>query len=217
MQIVLRDVSKKYKDKAVLTGVNLKIPENGFIMLKGESGAGKTTLLNIIGGIEQPSSGTVLVDGKDLKTLSSRERDEFYRHKIGFIYQGFYLQPDLTIRENIELPGVFARMSRKERYQRAEAVARQLGIEGVLDSRPAEVSGGQIERTCIARALFMRPEVILADEPTNNLDDQNSKNALDILVKLQRELHVTVIISSHNPIVEDYAEQIFEVKEGKLL
>ncbi len=184
-------------------------------MLRGVSGSGKSTLLSIIGGIEPATSGRVLIDEQDVSLLKGRKRADFYRHKIGFIFQGFYLQPQLTIGENIALMGTFAGMLKKEREARAKELAEMLGIDEVLDSLPAEVSGGQAERACAARAMFMNPEIILADEPTNNLDPENAKNVIEMLKKIQQDTGATMIVASHDPMVERFATQVIGIKNGR--
>lgn len=216
LEIKLVDVSKSYKDKVILRGINLEIARGEFVMLRGQSGAGKSTLLNIIGGIEQPTTGQILIEGKDVGKFKKQERVDFYRHQVGFIFQGFYLQSQLSLMENIALPGVFAEMSRPECEARVRELAEILHIEQVLSQKPAEVSGGQAERACVARALFMNPKLVLADEPTNNLDPENAKNVINILYAVWKQLGTTVIVASHDKIVEDYATQIITMRDGEI-
>lgn len=215
MTIKLENLNKKYGKKPVLFDINLEIPTGSFTMLRGVSGSGKSTLLSIIGGIESMTSGKVLIDGRNVSKLKGKARTDFYRHKIGFIFQGFYLQPQLTIGENIALMGTFAGMPKKEREARAKELAKELGIAEVLDQLPAEVSGGQAERACAARAMFMNPEIILADEPTNNLDPENAKNVIEMLKKIQQGTGATMIVASHDPMVERFATQVIGIKEGR--
>lgn len=216
MTIKLENLNKSYGKKPVLFDINLEIPTGSFTMLRGVSGSGKSTLLSIIGGIEPMTSGKVLIDGQDVNKLKGKARTDFYRHKIGFIFQGFYLQPQLTISENISLMGTFAGMPKKEREARAEKLAKELGIAEVLNQLPAEVSGGQAERACAARAMFMNPEIILADEPTNNLDPENAKNVIEMLKKIQQDTGATMIVASHDPLVEKYATQVVGIKDGQV-
>lgn len=213
--ISLENLNKKYGKKPVLFDINLEIPTGSFTMLRGVSGSGKSTLLSIIGGIEPMTSGRVLIDKQDVSLLKGKKRADFYRHKIGFIFQGFYLQPQLTIGENIALMGTFAGMPKKEREVRAKELAELLGIAEVLDSLPTEVSGGQAERACAARAMFMNPEIILADEPTNNLDPENAKNVIEMLKKIQQDTGATMIVASHDPMVERFATQVIGIKNGR--
>lgn len=212
--IELKSLNKSYGKKPVLFDLNVKIPTGSFTMLKGVSGSGKSTLLSIIGGIEPATSGQVIIDDKDVSKLKGKARTDFYRHKVGFIFQGFYLQPQLTIAENIALMGIFAGMPKVQRKERVEELAKMLGIAEVLDHLPAEVSGGQAERACAARAMFMYPEIILADEPTNNLDPENAKNVIEMLKKIQQDTGATMIVASHDPMVAQYATQIVCLKDG---
>ncbi len=216
MTINLNSLNKSYGKKPVLFDINLEIPTGSFTMLKGVSGSGKSTLLSIIGGIEPMTGGQVMIDNQDVSKLKGKARADFYRHKIGFIFQGFYLQPQLTIVENIALMGIFAGMPKKEREARAKELAEKLGISEVLGNLPAEVSGGQAERACAARAMFMHPEIILADEPTNNLDPENAKNVIEMLKQIQQETGATMIVASHDPLVEKYATQIVNIREGRV-
>lgn len=216
MTIKLQELNKKYGKKPVLFDINLEVPTGSFTMLRGVSGSGKSTLLSIIGGIEPVISGQVVIDGQDVDKLKGKVRTDFYRHKVGFIFQGFYLQPQLTIAENIALMGIFAGMPRSEREARAKELAEMLGIVDVLESMPAEISGGQAERACAARAMFMKPEIILADEPTNNLDPENAKNVIEMLKQIQEDTGATMIVASHDPMVERYATQIISIKNGRV-
>lgn len=214
--ITLVRVNKFYGKKQVLFDVNLEIPTGSFTMLRGASGSGKSTLLSIVGGLEPVTSGEVAIGGQEVSRLKGKERTEFYRHKIGFIFQGFYLQPQLTIGENIALMGTFAGIARPEREKRVQELAEKLGITGVLKNLPAEVSGGQAERACVARAMFMNPEIILADEPTNNLDSENARNVIEMLKQVQAETGVTMVVASHDGLVGRYATQVIEVREGRV-
>lgn len=215
MDIVqIRNVMKRYGNKEVFRDVNLNILVGSFMALQGESGTGKSTLLNLIGGLEMPSSGEIIVDGKDVQTLSPKERTGFYRHEVGIIFQGSYLQPQFTLMENIVLPGVFAGMGEVERKEKAEHLAQMLGIYDNLNFLPSEVSGGQAERACIARALLMNPKIILADEPTSNLDEANAKMVLEILDYIRKQMGITIIIASHSQDVREFATRVVAIKNG---
>lgn len=217
MKVILNSISKNFGSKNILKDINLEIAENSFTILKGVSGSGKSTLLNIIGGIESPTSGNIIIDNQNISNLKHKDRVNFYRKKIGFIFQGFYLQPQLTIRDNIALMAIFAGISRLEREKRVYELAEKLGIRETLNQLPSEISGGQAERACIARALYMSPEIILADEPTNNLDSDNAKNVIEILKTLQIEERSTIIVATHDPMVEKYATQILSLKDGSII
>lgn len=215
MEIIqLQNIKKQYGEKVVFQDVNLNISAGFFTVLRGESGAGKSTLLNLIGGLEMPTSGQIIVDGKDVGNLTAKERTNFYRHEIGIIFQGSYLQPQFTLLENITLPGVFAGMPEAERKARAEQLAQMLGISDNLKYLPKEVSGGQAERACIARALLLNPKIILADEPTSNLDEDNAKTVLEILNYIRQQMGVTIIIASHSRDVLEFATQVVMVRGG---
>lgn len=216
MTIKLDFLNKSYGRKSILIDVNAEISTGSFTILSGVSGSGKSTLLSIIGGIEPTTSGEVIIDGEKVGQLKGQARTDFYRHTIGFIFQGFYLQPQLTIGENIALMGTFAGMPKREREIRAKELAEMLGITEVLNSMPVAVSGGQAERACAARAMFMHPKIILADEPTNNLDPENARNVIEMLKKIQQEADATMIIASHDPMVKEYATQILHIKGGHL-
>lgn len=217
MEIIqLKNITKKYKDKDIFSDVNLTIPSSSFTVLMGESGSGKTTLLNIMGGLEPQTSGEVIIEQQNLKNFNARQRTDFYRHEVGLIFQGSYLQPQLTLFENISLPGVFAKMPRTERDQRVRELARNLGISEVLSSLPSQVSGGQAERACIARALLLNPKIILADEPTSNLDEKNANIILQLLNNIRLQRGITVIVSSHSQLVAGFATQLVTVKNGTI-
>lgn len=212
--IYLNNITKQYGDKVILQNVNLEIPDGSFTILRGESGAGKSTLLNLIGGLESPTSGQIIVDGKDVSKLTTKERINFYRHEVGIIFQGSYLQPEFTLLENITLPGVFAGMDERARTAKAEELAKMLGISENLNFLPKEVSGGQAERACIARALLLSPKIILADEPTSNLDEANARTVLEILNSVRNQLGVTIIIASHSRDVHKFATQAIMIQNG---
>lgn len=210
--IELHDIRKQYGDRIVFQDVNLTIPVGSFAVVRGESGAGKSTLLNLISGLEIPNSGKIVVDGKDISELAKIERTDFYRHEVGIIFQGSYLQPQFTLMENITLPGVFAGMPEAERNAKAQQLAQMLGITESLSHLPSEVSGGQAERACIARALLMDPKIILADEPTSNLDEENAIIVLKILNAIRQQMGITIIVASHSRDVSRFATQILFVK-----
>ena len=208
MEIIqLNNITKKYKNKVIFSDVNLAIPSGSFTVMMGESGSGKTTLLNIIGGLEPQTSGEVIIEQQNIKNFSARQRADFYRHKVGLIFQGSYLQPQFTLFENISLPGIFAKIPKVNRDQRIKELARELGILEVLNSLPSQVSGGQAERACIARALLLNPKIILADEPTSNLDEKNN---------IRLRSGITVIVSSHSQLVARFATQLVTVKNGTI-
>lgn len=209
-------MNKAYGKNVVLRDVNLSIGDGEFVMLSGKSGAGKTTLLDLISGLEKPTSGEIIVGGREVGKMNAKEQVDFYRHTIGMVFQGMYLQPDLSLMENIVLPGMFAGLSLEERTERARKLAEMLGITDNLNFLPREVSGGQAARACIARALLLRPMIILADEPTGNLDEENARNVLEILEMVRQNLGVTIIVASHNYNVRDFATRVVTLANGNV-
>lgn len=210
------NLSKSFKNKIIFSDINLDIQAGEFILLKGDSGAGKSTLLNIIGGIEKPTSGDVIINDQNVNKLKARQRVDFYRKQIGFIFQDFYLHPHLNVKENIALPGYFAHLTSSAIEDRIKSITKILQIEDVLSNKIDEISGGQAERVCIARSLFMSPKIILADEPTNNLDEKNAENVVRILQAISKIMGITVIISSHNQMLEKYVNRIIKIENGTI-
>ncbi len=214
MTIKINSLGKSYGKKVVLSVVHLENRTGRCPLLCWVSWSRKSTHENIISGMEPATSGEVVVDEQDVSKLKGKARTDFYRHKIGFIFQGFYLQPQLTISENIALMGTFAGMPKAERERRVARLAELLGITEILGRLPSEISGGQAERACVARAVFMEPKIILADEPTNNLDEENARKMLEILKQIQRETSATVIVASHDMVVKEYATQVIKIQGG---
>lgn len=217
MNIVqLKNIKKQYGEKIIFQNVNLDIAASAFAILVGESGAGKSTLLNLIGGLEVATNGQIIVDGRNVEQLTAKERTLFYRQEVGIIFQGSYLQPQFTLLENIALPGVFAGLDENERVRRVEQLAQMLGISENLNYRPQQVSGGQAERACIARALLLSPKIILADEPTSNLDEANAQTVLEMLDYIRRQMEITIIVASHRTDVLKFATQVITVANGEV-
>lgn len=214
--INIRNLQKAYGAQVVLQNVNLTVPAGAFVWLQGQSGAGKTTLLNLIAGLERPTAGQVLVAGQDPNAMSAQERTQFYRETIGLIFQGVELEPDLSLEENIALPGVFAGMAAKQLKARTEQLTQILGITEDLARRPSEVSGGQAARAAVARALILNPKIILADEPTANLDEANANLVLQLLQVVRTKLGVTVVVASHDARVASFATQVVTVAGGQV-
>ena len=212
--IKLVNLSKSYNQKIVLDNVNLEIPAGTFTAISGDSGSGKSTLLNIIGGLEPPTQGDIIIDGKNIKELSRKEKINFYRKTIGIIFQGSYMDPQLTLKENITLPGVFAGVKKSIRDAKAIQLAEKLGISEQLEQLPRESSGGEIERAAIARALLLNPKIILADEPTANLDPANSQKVLRVLRNLCSELNITIIVASHDILASNFATKILTIENN---
>lgn len=214
------EVSKIYNAETVpvyaIDNVHLHIEEGEFIALVGPSGSGKTTLLNIIGGLDYPSKGRVIIGGVDITSLSENKLIDFRLHNIGFVFQAFNLIPVLTARENVELVMLMQNRNKKERERTAVDLLTSVGLADRLDSRPSELSGGQQQRVAVARALASKPRFILADEPTANLDSKSATNLLDIMAKLNEEENMTFVFSTHDPRVIEKAKRVVTLVDGKI-
>ena len=195
--------------------VNLKIEKGEFIASVGPSGSGKSTLLHLLGGVDNPSSGKIFIDGNDISKYSSKELALFRRRKVGLIYQFYNLIPNLTVRHNIELPLKLDK--RKINEEVFLNTVRKLGIENKLDSFPSELSGGQQQRVAIARSLIYSPSLVLADEPTGNLDRENSREIIEILKYFNRTLKQTIIVITHDESIALEAERVITIVDGKVV
>lgn len=195
--------------------VNLKIEKGEFIAIVGPSGSGKSTLLHLLGGVDNPSSGKIFIDGNDISKYSSKELALFRRRKVGLIYQFYNLIPNLTVRHNIELPLKLDK--RKINEEVFLNTVRKLGIENKLDSFPNELSGGQQQRVAIARSLIYSPSLVLADEPTGNLDRENSREIIEILKYFNRTLKQTIIVITHDESIALEAERVITIVDGKIV
>lgn len=220
--VEVQGVSRVYAEKGAtpttaLAGVSLTVQRGEFMALAGPSGSGKTTLLNLIGALDAPSGGTVKVAGRDVNQLSRKAVADLRRDFIGFVFQAYNLVPVLTAKENaeyvLELRGVPA----KERAEKVKALFERMGLGPYLDSRPLEMSGGQQQRVAVARALVAEPAVVLADEPTANLDQATGAALMDLMHELHQERGVTFIFSSHDPMVLERAERVVRLVDGKIV
>lgn len=198
-----------------IDNVNLKIEKGEFIAIVGPSGSGKSTLLHLLGGVDNPSSGKIFIDGNDISKYSSKELALFRRRKVGLIYQFYNLIPNLTVRHNIELPLKLDK--RKIDEEALLDIVRKLGIEDKLDSFPSELSGGQQQRVAIARSLIYSPSLVLADEPTGNLDRENSREIIEILKYFNRTLKQTIIVITHDESIALEAERVITIVDGKVV
>ena len=214
------NVIKKYKvGKQIIRAiddVSVDIHEGEFMALVGPSGSGKSTLLHLLGGLDKPTSGEIVVGGKNVSSMNDRQLSKFRNQTIGFVFQSFYLQPFLTLRRNIEVASMPQRMGRAERKLRIESLARQVGLYDRLSHRPNELSGGQIQRAAIARALLNRPAIILADEPTGNLDSANSRDIISLFQQIREQYHATIIIATHDNEIAAQADRVIALKDGRL-
>ena len=197
-----------------LRGVNLSIENGEFTALVGPSGSGKTTLLQLIGLLDQPTSGQVFINGKDATRLNRNQRADLRKGTIGFIFQFFALIPTLTAYENVEMPLLLNGTKPTERKARVNEMLEAVGLTDRAHHRPDQLSGGQQQRVAVARALSIRPSVVLADEPTANLDTENGKQVMDIMAKLNKETGTTFVFATHDPRVIGYAERVVTLQDG---
>ena len=200
-----------------LNGVNLEFTEGEFTGLVGPSGSGKTTLLNIIGSLDIPSEGEVVVLGKSVGKLTAKEAAQLRKEKIGFIFQNYNLLPVYTVFENVEFPLLLMNMGAGERKKRVMETLKWLGLTDKVNSRPSQLSGGECQRVAIARAMVKRPSLVLADEPTANLDSANSHNILQTMLKLNEELKTSFIFATHDEKVIGYLKRIIRLQDGKVV
>lgn len=216
--IELKDVWKIYKMDAVevpaLKGVNLDIKKGEFLVVLGPSGSGKSTLLNAVGCLDTPTRGTILLDGQDISKLDESHLAQIRGRKIGFVFQTFNLIPSLTALENVALPMTFQRVQREERTRKAREMLEKVGLGHRINFKPSQMSGGERQRVAIARALINNPEVILADEPTGNLDSKTGIEIMNILLKLNKE-GKTIIMITHEAHLAKFAERICFLRDGQ--
>lgn len=219
--ISIQELIKEYKIGKqkihALRGVSLDVRQGEFVALVGASGSGKSTLLQLLGGLDRPTSGTVAVKGTRLDKMSDRKLSKFRNQTIGFIFQSFYLQPFLTLRRNIEVAAMPSRMKRSERNARIDQLAMRVGLEERMKHRPRELSGGQIQRAAIARALVNHPDIIMADEPTGNLDSANSHEIISLFEQIRQEFGTTIVIATHDPEIAARADRTITIKDGVIV
>ena len=217
--ILTQDLKKVYRvgkvDVPALRGVDLVVQEGEFIAVMGPSGCGKSTLLHVLGGLTGPTSGHVCVDGNDFSTMDDRDRTRFRRHKIGFVFQRFNLLPTLTARQNIAIAQHI--QGNGFNPHRFDAVVTMLNIQEKLDRRPYALSGGEQQRVAIARAVICEPKILLADEPTGNLDTENSTTVLNMLRELNRSFRQTTLMITHNPEAAAVADGVLRMRDGRII
>ena len=216
--IRFKDVYKYYytgdEKVTALSGVSLEFQQGDFVSIMGPSGGGKTTFLNCLGGLDFPDQGEIYLNDRLLNNLSDKELTELRRKEIGFVFQFFNLMPTLTVQENVELPLLISRSARTESKQ-VQSLLNYVGLLHRAKSFPAELSGGEMQRVAIARALVHRPSIVLADEPTGNLDSENGVKILELMSKACTDFKTTVVMATHNSQIADYGNRHFEIRDGK--
>ena len=221
-QIVqVKDVIKTYEQGKIritaLNGISLNIPKGDFLALAGPSGSGKTTLLNLIGGLDRADSGQIELNGNDLSSMNESELAELRLHHVGFVFQAYNLIPVLSAVENVEYVMLLQGVPSKERRDRARSILDDVGLDGMHDRRPAELSGGQQQRVAVARAIVSGPSIVLADEPTANLDTQTGGALLEMMKEMNRTKAVTFIFSTHDRMVMDHARRLVRIRDGRVV
>lgn len=219
--VEVRDLHKSYKVGKVLfpalRGIDMKIEDGEFTAIAGPSGSGKTTLLNIIGCLDTPTKGQVLINNMDTSEFSTKEKAALRRKEIGFVFQTFNLIPVLTAFENVELPLIILDMPAEEKKEKVINILKEVGLEEFINRRPNEMSGGQQQRVAIARALVKNPSMVLADEPTANLDSTTATEILELMKGLNEKLKTTFIFSTHDFLVMDFASRLIKLRDGKII
>jgi putative ABC transport system ATP-binding protein len=214
------NVSKTFNPDTIpvraVNEVHLHMEEGEFSALVGPSGSGKTTLLNLIGGLDKPDTGNIIINGVDITNLSPNQLIDFRLHNIGFVFQSFNLIPVLTAKENVELIMQLQHQKKSEIEKRVLNLFKQIGLEEKINTRPSQLSGGQQQRVAVARALASKPQLVLADEPTANLDTKSAANLLDIMAKLNKEENITFIFSTHDTRVIERARRVITLVDGQI-
>ena len=214
--ISVENIHKSFGSLEVLKGIDLTVKQGEFVAIMGKSGAGKTTLLQIIGSLDRPDSGRVVIDGTDIFTLGERELAAFRNRHIGFIFQMHQLLPEFTALENVMMPALIGGESMQEARKRAEGLLNDLGMRDRYMHKPNQLSGGERQRVAAARALMMHPDVILADEPSGSLDEENKRELHRLLLDLRQRYGQTIIVVTHDAELAHISDRILEIKDGKI-
>ena len=215
--IEVKNVCKSFGDLAVLQGVNLTVEQGQIVSIIGKSGAGKTTLLQIIGTLDRPTSGQIIIDNVDVMTLKDKELAHFRNHRIGFIFQFHQLLPEFTAIENVMMPGLIAGEKQDIVRARAQQLLTELGMADRIHHKPNQLSGGEKQRVAAARAMMMNPAIILADEPSGSLDEANKKDLHDLLLRLRQQFGQTILIVTHDKDLAAISDRIVELRDGRII
>ena len=213
-------ISKTYQQGIIevhaLTDIDFDVQRGEFICLSGPSGSGKSTLLNMIGGLDAPSTGEIFIDGEEIDELDKSELADMRLHKIGFIFQAYNLIPVLTAQENIEMVMQMQGINKADRNRKSLSILKEVGLEGLENRKPPELSGGQQQRVAVARAIVSRPSLVLADEPTANLDSVTANKLIDLMLSMNEQHKTTFIISTHDPMIMQRAKKLVKLHDGKI-